>query len=52
MFSYVLEFLRTDTVELPNSIEVLGRLQKEADFCMLPDPETLIQVSGISSANR
>jgi len=43
MFSYVLEYLRTDTVELPDSIEVLKRLQKEADFFMLPGLQTLIR---------
>jgi len=42
LFSYVVEYLPTDTVELPDSIEVLRRLQKEPDFFMLPDTETMI----------
>lgn len=36
LFAYVLEHLRTGTVELPTAVDILRRLAQEADFFMLP----------------
>ena len=43
LFCYVLEFLRTGHVELPNSEGSWRRLEREADFFMLPSLQQLIR---------
>mmetsp|Transcript_28014 Transcript_28014/g.63312 ORF Transcript_28014/g.63312 Transcript_28014/m.63312 type:complete len:245 (-) Transcript_28014:230-964(-) len=43
IFSYVLEYLRCGTLELPAKLDDLRRLEREADFFMLPGLKDLVR---------